>query len=349
MGDYLNVGNAGFTSVRKGLYVDKTDMIAFINGTLGTTDKLTCVSRPRRFGKSFAAKMLCAYYDKSCDSQKLFENLRIAGDESFRKHLNKYDVIYLDITWFISIVDDMKRVVSYLQKAVIQELREAYPHVAVKDTLAETLSRITDVTGNKFIIIIDEWDALFREAKYDQDLQEEYIQMLRGLFKSSGQTDKMIEAAYLTGILPIKKYGTQSAVSDFREYTMISPGKLAKYVGFTEDEVNMLCERHGMDFEEMKHWYDGYSISCLKSVYNPNSVMEAIKNEEFGNFWTRTETYESLKIYIELNEDGLREAIVQMLGGAHFKINVGSFQNDMTTIKVKDDVLTLLVHLGYNE
>lgn len=349
MGDYLNVGNAGFTSVRKGLYVDKTDMIAFINGTLGTTDKLTCVSRPRRFGKSFAAKMLCAYYDKSCDSQKLFENLRIAGDESFRKHLNKYDVIYLDITWFISIVDDMKRVVSYLQKAVIQELREAYPHVAVKDTLAETLSRITDVTGNKFIIIIDEWDALFREAKYDQDLQEEYIQMLRGLFKSSGQTDKMIEAAYLTGILPIKKYGTQSAVSDFREYTMIAPGKLAKYVGFTEDEVNMLCERHGMDFKEMKHWYDGYSISCLKSVYNPNSVMEAIKNEEFGNFWTRTETYESLKIYIELNEDGLREAIVQMLGGAHFKINVGSFQNDMTTIKVKDDVLTLLVHLGYNE
>lgn len=347
MGDYLNVGNAGFTSVRKGLYVDKTDMIAFINGTLGTTDKLTCVSRPRRFGKSFAAKMLCAYYDKSCDSQKLFENLRIAGDESFRKHLNKYDVIYLDITWFISIVDDMKRVVSYLQKAVIQELREAYPHVAVKDTLAETLSRITDVTGNKFIIIIDEWDALFREAKYDQDLQEEYIQMLRGLFKSSGQTDKMIEAAYLTGILPIKKYGTQSAVSDFREYTMIAPGKLAKYVGFTEDEVNMLCERYGMDFKEMKHWYDGYSISCLKSVYNPNSVMEAIKNEEFGNFWTRTETYESLKIYIELNEDGLREAIVQMLGGAHFKINVGSFQNDMTTIKVKDDVLTLLVHLGY--
>lgn len=347
MGEYLNVGNAGFASICKGIYVDKTDMISFINSTLGTTDKLTCVSRPRRFGKSFVAKMLCAYYDKSCNSEKLFENLNIARDESYRKYLNQYDVIYLDITWFISIVDDIKQVVSYLQQEVIRELRAEYPQVAQRNTLAETLSRITDATGNKFIIIIDEWDALFREAKHDRALQEEYIQMLRGLFKSSGQTDKMIEAAYMTGILPIKKYGTQSAVSDFREYTMIAPRKLAEYVGFTEEEVKMLCRQHQMDFEEMKHWYDGYSFSRLKSVYNPNSVMEAIKNEEFGSFWTRTETYESLKIYIELNEDGLKEAIIQMLGGAHFKINVGSFQNDMTTIKVKDDVLTLLVHLGY--
>ncbi|MDO4337602.1 MAG: AAA family ATPase [Eubacteriales bacterium] len=279
--------------------------------------------------------------------QWVVHGLAISKDESFEKHLNKYDVIYLDITWFISSSDNIKNTVRILQQKVIEELREGYPNAKKENTLPETLAAINKITGNRFIIIIDEWDALFREAKDDSDLQDEYILLLRGLFKNSGFTDKLIEAAYMTGILPIKKYGSQSAVSDFREYTMLSPGKLAKYMGFTETEVIELCQKNGVEFSQMKHWYDGYSFRYLKSVYNPNSVIEAIKREEFGSYWTRTETYESLKIYIDLNMDGLKEDIIQMLGGAHIKIKVGSFQNDMTTIKVKDDVLTLLVHLGY--
>ena len=209
------------------------------------------------------------------------------------------------------------------------------------------LYSIVEKTGHKFIFIIDEWDALFREKKDDTVLQEAYIRLLRGLFKNSGKTDKMIEAAYMTGILPIKKYGTQSAMTDFKEYTMLSPKKLAGYVGFTEMEVKNLCEQSGMDFEEMKKWYDGYTFSRIKSVYSPNSVMESIKNEEFGSYWTQTETYATLQFYIDMDEDGLKQAITQMLGGADIKIDSGVFQNDMTTIKSKDDVLTLLVHLGY--
>ncbi len=347
MGNYLNIGNDGFAAAVKGNYIDKTEMISYMNGTLGTLDKLTCVSRPRRFGKSIAAKMLCAYYDKSCDSHALFEGLAISKDPSFDKYLNKFDVIYLDITWFISSVAHIKNVVNTLQQKVIEELREAYPDAKKENTISETLTAIHRVTGNKFIIIIDEWDALFREAKENSVLQDEYINLLRGLFKNSGFTDKIIEAAYMTGILPIKKYGNQSAVSDFREYTMLTPKKLVKYVGFTETEVKGLCAQYGMDFDEMKRWYDGYSFSRLKSVYNPNSVMEAINNEEFGCYWTRTETYESLKIYIDLDMDGLKEAIIQMLSGEKVKIMTGSFQNDMTNIKSKDDVLTLMVHLGY--
>lgn len=347
MGNYLNVGNAGFASAVKGIYIDKTEMISYINATLGTLNKLTCVSRPRRFGKSIAAKMLCAYYDKSCDSHKLFDGLAISKDPSFERYLNKFDVIYLDITWFISSVHNIKNVVSTLQQKVIDELREAYPNAKRENTLSETLSAINSITENKFIIIIDEWDALFREAKDDVALQEEYINLLRGLFKNSGFTDKIIEAAYMTGILPIKKYGNQSAVSDFKEYTMLTPKKLAEYVGFTESEVKALCKQFNMDFDEMKRWYDGYSFSKLKCVYSPNSVMEAISNEEFGSYWTRTETYESLKIYIDLDMDGLKEAIIQMLGGEKVKIFTGSFQNDLTNIKSKDDVLTLMVHLGY--
>lgn len=223
----------------------------------------------------------------------------------------------------------------------------AYPEIVRQDSLPNMLYDIAETTGNKFIFIIDEWDALFRESKKDAFLQESYIRLLRGLFKNSSKTDKMIEAAYMTGILPIKKYGTQSAMTDFREYTMLQPKKLAEYVGFTEKDVENLCKTYHMDFDEMKKWYDGYSFNKEKSVYSPNSVIEAIKNEEFGNYWTRTETYEALQIYIDLDQDGLKEAIIQMLGGGRVLIDDGTFQNDMTTIKSRDDVLTLLVHLGY--
>ncbi len=347
MGIYLNVGNAGFAAAVRGTYIDKTGLISFINRTLGTIDKLTCVSRPRRFGKSLAAKMLCAYYDKSCDSRALFEGLSVAEDPSFESYLNKFDVIYLDITWFVSSIKDTRMIVTALQQKVMEEVRNAYPEAKQESTLAETLAAVHALTGNKFIIIIDEWDALFREAKDNIDLQEEYIRFLRGLFKNSGITDKIVEAAYMTGILPIKKYGTQSAVSDFREYTMTQPEPLEQFVGFTEPEVRALCADSGLAFEEVQRWYDGYVLGNNTHIYNPRSVMEATTRKRIGNYWTQSETYESLKLYIELNEDGLKEAIVQMLGGAHVRIDVATFQNDMKTIKSKDDVLTLLVHLGY--
>lgn len=200
---------------------------------------------------------------------------------------------------------------------------------------------------HKFIFIIDEWDALFREDKRDSMLQESYIRLLRGLFKNSGKTDKMIEAAYMTGILPIKKYGTHSAMTDFREYTMTQPEPLEEFVGFTQQEVQELCMGSRIAFDEIRKWYDGYRMGDGVHIYSPKSVMEAIQRKRIGSYWTQSETYESLRIYIEMDQDGLKEAVVQMLGGAHIKIDVGTFQNDMTTIQCRDDVLTLLVHLGY--
>lgn len=340
------MGNDGFRAIRKGRYVDKTGLISFINETLGTADKLTCVSRARRFGKSFAVKMLCAYYDKSCDSSELFDGLEIAEDPSYRKYLNKYDVIYLDMTLFISLCGNMKDIMAYIQEQVIQEIADVYPAAAGEEHLAMAMAKASASAGIKFIVIIDEWDALFREAKNDTDLQKEYIRLLRGLFKSS-LTDSMIEAAYMTGILPIKKYGTQSAMTDFREYTMLSPKRLAKYAGFTETEVRQLCEDYGMDYGEAKRWYDGYSFKNVPSVYNPNAIMRAMQNQEFGSYWTETETYEALKIYIDMDFDGLREAVLSMLGGEKCPVNTGTFQNDLTNLRSRDDVMVLLIHLGY--
>lgn len=260
MGIYLNPSADGLAEILEGgPYVDKTELIAYTNSVLGISKKLTCFSRPRRFGKSFAAKMLAAYYSKGADSGKLFADLKIAHtkDAGFEKNLNQYDVIFLDIAWFISNSGDIKSTVDDIQSEVLEELREAFPDCVRENikSLPKALLQISAKTRRKFFIVIDEWDALFREAKEDAELQKSYIRLLRGLFKGA-QVSQYIIGAYMTGILPIKKYGTQSTLTDFREFTMLEPGILAEFVGFTEEEVLNLCAEYGIDFHETKKWYD---------------------------------------------------------------------------------------------
>ena len=135
---------------------------------------------------------------------------------------------------------------------------------------------------------------------------------------------------------------------------MTDPGSLAEYFGFTEQEVFEICEKYGMSFEKAKIWYDGYRLivhqkekdECY-SMYSPKSVVEAMLRHKFGTYWNQTETYEALKIYIQMDMDGLKDSVVRMLAGESVSINIGTFSNDMTTFATKDDVLTLLVHLGY--
>ncbi len=349
MGTYLNPGNYAFRGVLKDTYVDKTGLIEFVNSTVNTPKRMTCFSRPRRFGKSFAAKMLCAYYSRDCDSHELFKNLEISRADSYEEYMNKFNVVCIDVTLFISIVGDAQKVVPRIQKEVIAELAEAYPDcVAVDDAeLMPALISVNKKHGTQFFFIIDEWDALFREAKNDSAVQWEYALFLRGLFKGGVATAETIAGAYMTGILPIKKFGTESSMTDFCEFTMVEPFMLARYVGFTEDEVISLCDDCGVDFESMKQWYDGYSFPDEPSVYNPNSVMRALENEDFDSYWTISETYTALEQYIEMDFDGLKDAVISLLGGLRVNVDPLGFQNDMTSIRNKDDVLTLLVHLGY--
>lgn len=355
MGLYLNPGNESFAKmVRSDIYVDKTGLIAYMNGRIDKEKHLIASSRPRRFGKTMAVKMLTAYYSKSCDSKDIFSNFEIAKDADFEVHLNKYDVICLDIQWMRGIAlgkiqeGEARSVIGYIQSEVIKELRQEYPqYVDERETsIASALAVINNALKKQFVILIDEWDCVFREDKDNQKLQTDYINFLRGLFKGR-PADEFVKLAYITGILPIKKYGTQSALNNFRELTMIAPGGIAKYVGFTEKEVRSLCKSHDISFREMQRWYDGYYFDRAGHVYSPNSVMEAIDSREFQNFWTGTETYESLMSYIAMDFDGLKQMIVDMLGGKRCVIQTQAFQNDMTSFKTASDVLTLLVHLGY--
>ena len=344
MGSYLNPGSKGFReSLNSEIYVDKTGLIEKTNAVLDTRQKFLCVSRPRRFGKSMAADMLAAYYERGEDSAVLFDSLKISKAISYQKHRNQYDVIKINMQEFLSVTHEMEEMLSLLQRRILTELKSAYPDFVNDDYLVFAMQDIYAQTGHPFVILIDEWDCLFREYQQDLNAQKKYLDFLRAWLKDKD----CVAMAYMTGILPIKKYGSHSALNMFTEYSMTDPGDLAEYFGFTEEEVSALCEK-------AKTWYDGYKLIAHRqaddehySMYSPKSVVEAMMRHKFGTYWNQTETYEALKIYIQMDMDGLKDAVIRMLAGESVKINVGTFSNDMTTFATRDDVLTLLVHLGY--
>ena len=346
MGIYVNMGDASFEMSRNSdIYVDKSMLIAQMNRAYRTERRFLCVSRPRRFGKSMAANMLAAYYSRGCDSGRLFSGLAIEGEESFPVHLNRHNVIRWDVQRFLESKSGYDRFVNDIEDMVIRDLKKEFPECGdfpEGSRLKTVLDEVYGQTGQGFVFIIDEWDCVFRMAKEQKEVQKAYLDFLRGLFKGA----EYVELAYMTGILPIKKYGEHSALNIFDEYSMTDPKGLEEYFGFTEKEVLGQCEKQGVDYGEMERWYDGYLIGG-SHIYNPKSVADALTWKRFRSYWTGTETYEALKVYIERDFDGLKEAVVEMLGGRPCRIRPEKFQNDMTTFGTKDDVLTLLVHLGY--
>lgn len=347
MGTYINIGNVGFQRVRNSEYVDKSRLIAIVNSTLFTERSFSCVTRSRRFGKSVAAKMLCAYYDHTCDSRELFADLEIALDPSFEKHLNKYPVIFLDLTNFTTRFKD-DSIMEHVQKELKADVHETYPNIPVKDDddLMAYLIRITEFTKQPFIFIIDEWDAICREFKDSTHAMDDFVNWLRRMFKGSN-SPQVFAGVYMTGILPIKKYNTQSALNNFIEYSMVEPVDMAPFFGFTKNEVKALAEKHRMDIDELEKWYDGYQIGDELSIFNPNSVMQALRSRRCRSFWATTGAYDAVAHYIQMNYEGLKDDVIKMLAGERCKVNPTKFQNDMSIIRSKDDVFTVLIHLGY--
>ncbi|MBQ8639013.1 MAG: AAA family ATPase [Lachnospiraceae bacterium] len=346
MGIYLNPGHEAFKrAVSSEIYVDKTGLLSYTNKRLGTEQMYICVSRPRRFGKSMAANMLTAYYGRGSDSSFLFGDKKIAKDPSFQRHMNQYHVIFLNMQEFFSRTHDVEAMKSLIEKCVLRDLLREYADLDYFDR-TDLIGVLQDIYAEcriPFVFVIDEWDCIFRERKDDSRSQKIYLDFLRNLLK-----DKVYVAlAYMTGILPIKKYGTHSALNMFDEFSMTNPKQLAEFVGFTEEEVKCLCRQYEMDFEETRRWYDGYHFENVPHVYSPKSVVSAMLSRSFDSYWNQTETFEALRDYIVMNFEGLKETIVSLLAGRKKSIDIGSFSNDMTSFSSSDNVLTLLVHLGY--
>lgn len=344
---FLNIGNQKYAEFTKTKYfIDKTELLNVLLEK-DADEKFICCSRPRRFGKSVTVNMLTAYFSKGADSRSLFEALKCTKDELFLANMNQYNTIFVDIqAQYVAAqkldIDPNK----YLDHAVVMELHEQYPDLVPEDTiLSNALAIINSVTGEQFIVIFDEWDYPIRERTENSRERMDYIEFLRGLFKG-GEAMAYIRLAYLTGILPMVRAKGQSAVNNFHEYTMVRPKDLGNYIGFTEEEVAWLCEKYHVDFEQMKEWYNGYSING-RAIYNPLSVVRAIAEKDFGQFWAETGTYEDIGELINRNFDGLREAVIEMLSGNRIQVNTAGCRNDMYTFTDKNQVITTLIHLGY--
>ena len=359
MGIFVNPGNDKFRqALNSKIYVDKSVLISVTNERLNSEQKYICVSRPRRFGKSLNLGMLAAFYSKDCDSHELFDNLAISGDKAYEEHINRYNVIYLNMQDFLSGSKSVEEMIAVLTESLMIDFEDCFPDVKLYPRLGlvYNLKRIYESTkkntvdkDNKtvteyepFIFLIDEWDCVMRENMDNKDAQKTYLDFIRNLLKDK----TYVALAYMTGILPIKKYGTHSALNMFDEYSMLESLPFQNYTGFTGEEVRSLCDEYGVDFESMKAWYDGYELNGTE-LYCPRSVLAAIDKKAFSNYWTQTETYEALAKYISMNFDGLHETIEKLLAGQEQSVDTRTFSNDMVTFANKDDILTLLIHLGY--
>ena len=345
MGIYLNPGNNDFIrAVNSKIYVDKTEMLCHTNEILDTEQRFVCVSRPRRFGKSMAANMLTAYYSRGCDSRALFAPFKIAQADSFEKHLNQYNVIRLNMTRVLKGKLGIEEMLERLEVLIMDELQKERSDFKLPrfPSLDSALEEYFQQYHIPFVFIIDEWDCMFRMKQFSADDQITYLNFLRNLLKDQSY----VALAYMTGILPIKKYGEHSALNMFTEISMTYAEPYSEFTGFTESEVTALCVQYHRDFDTTKQWYDGYCVDGV-DIYNPRSVVESILRGKIQNYWNATETYKALQDYIKMNFDGLREKVSDMIAGEKIKVNPAKFQNDMTTFQSADDVLTLLIHLGY--
>ena len=344
MGIYFNPTNESFTQAKNSMiYVDKTELLEQLNLRLSTENKCIAVSHARRFGKSHAAGMIDAYYSLGCDSSNLFDNTKIAANADYKKYMNKYNVIHLDISSFWDF--HKKDLIESIKERVYDDFKEIYAEsLNYNKDIHVLLNEIYHKTTTPFVIIIDEWDCVIRNS-YDKELVHSYLQFLHSLFKSE-ESKAFLALGYITGILPIKKIKDESALNNFREYTMLKSKPITKYYGFTEEEVKELCKKYDMDFDSVKAWYNGYLIDGIH-MYNPNSVTQAMIDQDCDSYWRNTSSFSSINTFITMNYAGLKDDIMTMLAGGKVMVDTRSFQNDLSDIHSKDDAFTALIHLGY--
>ena len=348
MGIYINPGNENLKrDLNSEIFIDKSLILEKFCNLLNTDQSFICVSRPRRFGKTRISKMMTAYFSKGCDSLEIFKNLKIAEDPGFKDNLNKFNVLLLDMGFFYNDSEDKNDVLKKLRKELLEDFRKEFKDIDFDedDSIAKMIQRTYDKTNTQFVIIIDEYDTLIRE-KVSEEMIEKYRGLLNSLFKSE-PLSSAIALAYLTGILPIVRDKVQSKLNNFTiQSTMLMPWGFEEYFGFTKDEVVGLCNEYGMSFEECENWYDGYKIGGI-DIYNPNSVVVAMMNHEYANYWTITGSYEAVSDYIKLDFYGVKSAIIDMMTGREIEVDTDKFENSLDNINSKDNVFTYLIHLGY--
>jgi hypothetical protein len=351
MGLYLNPNADAFQmGLNTAIYVDKSLILSELNKLVYSQSNFVCMSRPRRFGKSMAGSMISAYYSKGCDTREEFGRMKLGQVADFDRYLNKFNVVKLDLNgWYQRAIQRNRQdsLLLDIHHALGDEFKTEFPSLSFGkcDTLDQYMLKVYAEIGEKFVIIIDEYDVLVRE-QVPQALFDSYLSFLNGLFKDTA-IRPAIALAYITGIIPIVRDKVQSKLNEFTEYTMLDAAQFAPHIGFTTEETKGLCEQYGCDFAEFRRWYDGYKLSDEVSLFNPKSVTSAISRKRMNSYWSATGSFEALKDYILMDFEGIRQDVISMISGESVEVDVDSFLNTLDKFESKDDVFTYLIHLGY--
>ena len=345
MAVYLNTNKflEGYkTLYRSKYFVDKSLIIDKLNEYLGTTERYVCVTRPRRFGKTSVAEMLSAYYSKAQDSKEIFDNLKISKVDSYGEHLNKYNVITISFNKLPLNIKTYDDYIGAVEKTLIEDIKGNYPTLEVKDYY--NISDMLFATEEKFIFILDEWDYIFNNNLFEE-YQNDFLEFLRNLLKDQ----PYVALAYMTGVLPIKRYSSGSALNMFDEFTFLRDRIFGEYFGFTEEEVLKLCDKSTeISFDEISEWYNGYLTAKGIRIYNPRSVVKALQNNYCGSYWTNTGAMDEVIQYLKYNTLEIRDDVIAMVSGEEIDITIKEdFRAGQKAPKTKKEIYSAMIVLGF--
>ena len=345
MSIYINTnkGLENYKMLKRGKYfVDKSQIIEIINQRINTNDRFICITRPRRFGKSSIADMLSAYYTKNYDSKDIFNELNISKSSSYLENLNKYNVINIQFNEIPDEIGTYKDYIENIKRGLKSDIKSVFKNIDFDNT--DSISRMLTKTKEKFVFIFDEWDYIFSNNLFKEN-QDEYLEFLRNLLKDKSY----VSLAYMTGVLPIKKYSSGSALNMFDEDTMLNDFIYGNYFGFTEKEVIKLCEKQNkISFEKISEWYNGYTNSDGYKIYNPRSVVKALQNGRCISYWTNTGAMNEVKEYLKYNILDVREDVIKMVNGLSVKIIINEeFRAGQNTPKTRQEIYSAMIVLGF--
>lgn len=332
-------------------FVDKTNLIKELIPAIGRRNKYFCITRPRRFGKSVMANMVGAFFEKTVDSSSLFHGLSILQEDDCKKHMNQHHVIYIDFSRAARDCTSYEQYMNRVQDGIDHDLMEAYPDLEIdtKQALWDTLLNVCVKTGDRFIFVIDEWDALFHMPFIDENMQKEYLIFLKNLLKDQ----VYVELAYMTGVLPIAKYSSGSELNMFLEYDMVTRKKFGEYFGFDDLEVDRLYEKYNeknhdskVSREDLRIWYDGYYTANGKRMYNPRSIVCALTENEITNYWTSSGPYDEIFYYIRNNIEAVRDDLVLMISGEGIRAEIQDYAAVSMELNTKSEIYSAMVVYG---
>lgn len=356
MGNYLNaaaVYDAYLREVNSPYFVDKSLLLEELIPRIETGTNYVCITRPRRFGKSVMANMIASFFSKKCGADSVFQGLKIAGSDLYRKHIGKYDVIFISLNELPRKCRSYEQYIDRIESRLICDLKKEYPDADFRedDAVWDALTSVYNAyDSRRFIFVLDEWDFIFHRDFVTEKNKKEYIDFLSNLLKGKAY----VALAYMTGILPIAKYSSGSELNMFLEYTMAAEELYGDYFGFTDREVDELYERYlakqrhpAVTREGLRIWYDGYHTKLGERVYNPRSVVASLTNNNLGNYWTSAGPYDEIFYYIEHNIAAVREELAKMVSGIPVLAKVREYAATSMNLTTKDEIFSAMVVYGF--